>query len=91
LTKDIAANRTRFNSDKIASICYANVQGREALIEKFRNSSVMLEEPSFRPKVFMTSGPNAGEEAPFPMPSTRVRPKNDILFSRDGPVPESAQ
>ena len=29
---------TRFNSDKICSLSYANIQGRHALIEKFRNS-----------------------------------------------------
>lgn len=27
------------------------IQGRDCLIQKFRNSSVMLEDPSFRPKV----------------------------------------
>lgn len=27
------------------------IQGRDCLIQKFRNSSVMLEHPSFRPKV----------------------------------------
>lgn len=27
------------------------IQGRDCLVQKFRNSSVMLEHPSFRPKV----------------------------------------
>ncbi|KAF9292149.1 hypothetical protein BGZ68_010405 [Mortierella alpina] len=60
----------RFNSDKICSLSFAAVQGRHALIEKFRNSSVMDEEPSYRPKIFYTSGPNTGQEEPFPEPTT---------------------
>lgn len=56
-----------FNSDKVAEISYASrykwlatermtdssaaIQGRDCLIQKFRNSSVMLERPQFRPKV----------------------------------------
>ncbi len=27
------------------------IQGKDCLVQKFRNSSVMLEHPSFRPKV----------------------------------------
>lgn len=40
-----------FNSDKVAEISYATIQGKDCLVQKFRNSSVMLEHPSFRPKV----------------------------------------
>ena len=40
------------------------IQGRDCLIQKFRNSSVMLEHPKFRPKVrqpklFLLEGKNA--------------------------------
>ncbi|KAG0009777.1 hypothetical protein BGZ81_003172 [Podila clonocystis] len=59
----------RFNSDKICSMAYAEVQGRQALIDKFRNSNVMNEDPSWRPKIFYTSGPNLGLEEPFPKPT----------------------
>ncbi|KAF9098685.1 hypothetical protein BGX29_007474 [Mortierella sp. GBA35] len=59
----------RFNSDKICGLSYATIQGRRALVEKFRNSSVMEEEPSYRPKIFYTSGPNLGQEEPFPAPN----------------------
>ncbi|KAI9233404.1 hypothetical protein MVEG_01964 [Podila verticillata NRRL 6337] len=59
----------RFNSDKICSMAYAEVQGRQALIDKFRNSNVMNEDPSWRPKIFYTSGPNIGFEEPFPEPT----------------------
>ncbi|KAJ3300403.1 hypothetical protein HK104_000917 [Borealophlyctis nickersoniae] len=74
---------SKFNSDKVCTLSYANIQGKQALIDKFRNSSVMLEHPTYRPKVFSTSGPTRGEEEPFPPPTNRVRPRSDVLFSRD--------
>lgn len=40
-----------FNSDKVAEISYATIQGKDCLVSKFRNSSVMLEQPDYRPKV----------------------------------------
>lgn len=52
---------------------YANVQGKEALIEKFRNSTVLEEEESFRPKVFYSSGPMKGQEEPFPTSYKKIR------------------
>ncbi|KAG0053072.1 hypothetical protein BGZ83_001715 [Gryganskiella cystojenkinii] len=64
---------SRFNSDKICSLSFATIQGRQALIDKFRNSSVMDEEPSYRPKIFYTSGPNAGLEEPFPEPTVHTK------------------
>ncbi|KAI9000302.1 RNA recognition motif 2-domain-containing protein [Gaertneriomyces semiglobifer] len=74
---------SKFNSDKVCTLSYANLQGKEALVQKFRNSSVMLEDPSYRPKVFFTTGPNRGEEQPFPPPTTAIRPRSEVLFSRD--------
>ncbi|KAF9366589.1 hypothetical protein BGX34_000609 [Mortierella sp. NVP85] len=62
---------SRFNSDKKCELAYAAIQGRHALIERFRNSSVMNQEPSYRPKIFYTSGPNIGKEEPFPEPTVR--------------------
>lgn len=44
----------RFKSDKVAEVSYATIQGRDCLIQKFRNSSVMLEPPHYRPKVFLS-------------------------------------
>ncbi|KAG2218291.1 hypothetical protein INT45_000973 [Circinella minor] len=52
----------RFNSEKRCSISYANIQGKQALIEKFQNSTVMDEEESYRPKIYYSSGPQKGEE-----------------------------
>ncbi|KAG0648563.1 Meiosis mei2 [Hyphodiscus hymeniophilus] len=59
-----------FRSDKVAEVSYATIQGRDCLIQKFRNSSVMLEPAHYRPKLFWTVhdqgiGP-VGEEEEFP-------------------------
>ncbi|ESZ99458.1 hypothetical protein SBOR_0220 [Sclerotinia borealis F-4128] len=59
----------RFKSDKVAEVSYATIQGRDCLIQKFRNSSVMLEPSHYRPKLFLTNldGDNvAGMEDDFP-------------------------
>ncbi|KAL9473718.1 hypothetical protein ACSS6W_008098 [Trichoderma asperelloides] len=40
-----------FKSDKVAEISYATIQGKDCLVQKFRNSSVMLEASHYRPKV----------------------------------------
>ncbi|KAJ3414539.1 hypothetical protein HDV05_006453 [Chytridiales sp. JEL 0842] len=77
----------KFNSEKVPLICFANIQGKDAFIDKFRNSSVMLEEPNFRPKLFYSTGPLQGQEEPFPPPTSQIRPRSNILFSRDGVWP----
>lgn len=43
---------SRFNSEKRCELAYARIQGKEALVDKFRNSRVMQEPPSYRPRVF---------------------------------------
>jgi RNA recognition motif 2 len=53
-----------FTSGKIAELTYASIQGLENLKKKFRNSLVMLEDKSFRPKLFYTEGSNKGFEKP---------------------------
>jgi hypothetical protein len=61
-----------YSSDKIADVCYATNQGLGTCIEKFRNSSVMLEWSPHRPKLWYTieDGPElAGTEKTFPEPS----------------------
>ncbi|OAA44909.1 RNA recognition motif 2 [Metarhizium rileyi] len=68
-----------FKSDKIAEISYATIQGKDCLVQKFRNSSVMLEAPHYRPKLYFTSnGPCpelAGQEEPFPDPDNQSKMK----------------
>jgi hypothetical protein len=68
-----------FKSDKVAEISYATIQGKDCLVQKFRNSSVMLESAHYRPKLFFTSnGPMpelAGQEEPFPKPDNQSKMK----------------
>ncbi|OJZ86234.1 hypothetical protein ASPFODRAFT_61558 [Aspergillus luchuensis CBS 106.47] len=68
-----------FNSDKVAEVSYATIQGKDCLVQKFRNSSVMLEHPSFRPKIFQTgTGPLAGTEDRFPGPDNPSKMRRSI-------------
>ncbi|OAA55600.1 meiosis protein [Niveomyces insectorum RCEF 264] len=68
-----------FRSDKIAEISYATIQGRDCLVQKFRNSSVMLEPPHYRPKLYFTINciqkELAGQEEPFPPPDNPSKMK----------------
>ncbi|KAJ6439979.1 meiosis protein MEI2 [Purpureocillium lavendulum] len=73
-----------FKSDKVAEISYATIQGKDCLVQKFRNSSVMLEAPHYRPKFsamqlyFTSNGPMpemAGQEEPFPEPDNQSKMK----------------
>ncbi|KAK4773544.1 hypothetical protein SAY87_028563 [Trapa incisa] len=65
----------KFNSEKVASLAYARIQGKPALIAHFQNSSLMNEDKRCRPILFNTEGPNAGDQVPFPMGvNVRTRP-----------------
>lgn len=67
---------TAYRSSKAAEISYATIQGREALVQKFRNSSVMQETPFCRPRLFLPYVDAeiseklrfTGTEQPFPRP-----------------------
>ncbi|GMH30238.1 hypothetical protein Nepgr_032081 [Nepenthes gracilis] len=52
----------KFNSEKVASLAYARIQGRAALISHFQNSSLMNEDKRCRPILFHTDGTDAGEQ-----------------------------
>ncbi|KAF9671782.1 hypothetical protein SADUNF_Sadunf12G0084400 [Salix dunnii] len=62
----------KFNSEKVAYLAYARIQGKAALIAHFQNSSLMNEDKRCRPILFHTDGPNAGDPEPFPM-GTHIR------------------
>ncbi|ELR10446.1 hypothetical protein VC83_00536 [Pseudogymnoascus destructans] len=70
----------RYNSDKVAEVSYATIQGKDCLVQKFRNSSVMLEHPSFRPKIFRTGPPHlgGGEEEDFPLPDNASKMRRSV-------------
>ncbi|XP_020110261.1 protein MEI2-like 4 isoform X2 [Ananas comosus] len=57
----------KFNSEKVASLAYARIQGKAALIGHFQNSSLMNEDKRCRPILFHSEGPNAGDQEPFPV------------------------
>ncbi len=57
----------RFNSEKVCEICYARIQGKNALIAHFQNSSLMHEDPKCRPVILSNGKP---EEFPV---GTNVR------------------
>ena len=46
----------------MASLAYARIQGKAALIAHFQNSSLMNEDKRCRPILFHTVGPNAGDQ-----------------------------
>jgi RNA recognition motif-containing protein len=50
----------KFNSEKVASLAYARIQGRGALISHFQNSSLMNEDKRCRPILFHCEGLEAG-------------------------------
>ncbi|WZZ03910.1 hypothetical protein YC2023_089831 [Brassica napus] len=49
----------KFNSEKVASLAYARIQGKSALISHFQNSSLMNEDMRCRPIIFDI--PNSSE------------------------------
>ncbi|XP_010523456.1 PREDICTED: protein MEI2-like 1 [Tarenaya hassleriana] len=74
----------KFNSEKVASIAYARIQGKAALIAHFQNSSLMNEDKRCRPILLHTDGPNAGDQEPFPMGTNiRSRPGKPRMSSID--------
>ncbi|GAB4827272.1 Protein MEI2-like 2 [Ancistrocladus abbreviatus] len=56
----------KFNSEKVASLAYARIQGRAALIAHFQNSSLMNEDKRCRPILFHSDGTDAAEQVQHP-------------------------
>nr|CAB3484379.1 unnamed protein product [Digitaria exilis] len=72
----------KFNSEKVASLAYARIQGKPALVAHFQNSSLMNEDKRCRPILFHSDGPNAGDQEPFPVGSNiRSRPGRSRMLS----------
>jgi len=70
-----------FSSEKVLQMSYANYQGKEALVEKFKNSSIMDEREAWRPRIFYSSGPDQGKPETFPAP-THLRRKERSSHNR---------
>ncbi|KAA8514996.1 hypothetical protein F0562_018217 [Nyssa sinensis] len=52
----------KFNSEKVASLAYARIQGKVALVTHFQNSSLMNEDKRCRPILFHSEGSEAGDQ-----------------------------
>lgn len=52
----------KFNSEKVASLAYARIQGKAALVAHFQNSSLMNEDKRCRPILFDSEGPEMSEQ-----------------------------
>ncbi|KAF9070643.1 RNA recognition motif 2-domain-containing protein [Rhodocollybia butyracea] len=71
-----------FSSEKVLQMSYANYQGKEALVEKFKNSCIMDEKPEWQPKIFYSDpGPEQGLPEPFPA-ATHQRRKERSSHNR---------
>ncbi|RHN44628.1 putative RNA recognition motif 2, nucleotide-binding alpha-beta plait domain-containing protein [Medicago truncatula] len=68
----------KFNSEKVASLAYARIQGKAALVAHFQNSSLMNEDKRCRPILIDTDGPNAGDQVPFPIAMKPGRMRSSI-------------
>ncbi|KAF2197197.1 hypothetical protein GQ43DRAFT_358787, partial [Delitschia confertaspora ATCC 74209] len=80
-----------YSSSKHAEISYATIQGKEALIQKFRNSSVMQEAAYCRPRTFYSTGDArmvgniylTGTEMEFPGPDNLPKLHRSIANARN--------
>lgn len=68
--------------DPFHSLTHRSFRGKEALVEKFKNSCIMDEREAWRPKIFYSDpGPEQGLPEPFPAP-THLRRKERSSFNR---------
>ncbi|KAF8573522.1 hypothetical protein K439DRAFT_1375116 [Ramaria rubella] len=72
-----------FSSEKILGMSYANCAGKEALIDKFRSSSIMDQREAWRPKLFHSYGPQQGLPEDFPAPTHLRRKERSSLFPNE--------
>lgn len=70
----------KFNSEKVASLAYARIQGKAALVTHFQNSSLMNEDKRCRPILFHTDGPNAGDQVNIMLHGSRLHSCQSFLY-----------
>ncbi|CAE6436073.1 unnamed protein product [Rhizoctonia solani] len=73
-----------YASEKVLGAGYANYQGKEALVEKFKNSSIMDTRPAWRPKIFYSSGEHVGLPEPFPTGNSIRRVRRSFAPGQPG-------
>nr|XP_027063850.1 protein MEI2-like 5 isoform X2 [Coffea arabica] len=62
----------KFNSEKVASLAYARIQGKTALVAHFQNSSLMNEDKRCRPILFQSEGEGIGDQEIFPSSNLNI-------------------
>ncbi|KAG7098672.1 hypothetical protein E1B28_000586 [Marasmius oreades] len=67
-------------SQKVLDMCYADIQGKASMVEKFRNSSIMKEQPpDWQPRIFFSEpGPMQGLPEPFPPPTLSNKRRREV-------------
>ncbi|KAL3502906.1 hypothetical protein ACH5RR_037355 [Cinchona calisaya] len=79
----------KFNSEKVASLAYARIQGKSSLVAHFQNSSLMNEDKQCRPILFQSEGDGIGDQEFFPSSNLNIcirRPDGSYSGdSQDGP------
>ena len=57
---------TCFRSGKVCAITYARIQGKQAMIQRFQNSSLLAESLEVQPRLFVSHGADKGKPERFP-------------------------
>ncbi|KIR26853.1 hypothetical protein I307_05003 [Cryptococcus deuterogattii 99/473] len=70
-----------FSSEKVLQVSYADIQGKLALINKFRNSAVMGVIEPWRPQIFYSSGALKGQPSDNLAVRERSKPSQTSIFS----------
>lgn len=52
----------KFNSEKVAALAYARIQGKTALVAHFQNSSLMNDDKRCRPILFHSESSELGDQ-----------------------------
>ena len=55
-----------FNSEKVCAVSFARIQGKQAMIARFQNSSLLEKDDEYQPLLFYSHGPDKGKPEPFP-------------------------
>ena len=70
----------KFNSEKVASLAYARIQGKAALVAHFQNSSLMNEDKRCRPILFHSEGQETDDQVIYFSQVFRVSWRAKYLF-----------
>lgn len=62
----------KFNSEKVASLAYARIQGKAALVAHFQNSSLMNEDKRCRPILIQSEGEGKSDQELFPSSNLNI-------------------